>query len=45
MAVDLHNESYIDINEFVYSVMGNAASKVGTLAYAKILNKLISGTI
>jgi len=42
VAVDLHNCGYIDVNEFVYSVMGNAASKVGTLAYAKILNKLIS---
>ena len=33
------------LSEFVYSVMGSQATKVGALAYLKIISKLISGIL
>jgi len=42
VAVDMSRSGYIDVNEFVYSVMGSQATKVGCLAYLKIISKLVS---
>jgi len=44
-AVDVDQSGTVDFYEFVLSDMGKKASKVGTLGYVKILNKLLGTAV
>jgi len=44
-AVDVDGSGTLDFYEFVISEMGKKASKVGTLGYVKILNKLLGTAV